>query len=199
MAKTLLQMLSVPQEASRLSDSALVIIDAQKEYQDGKLPLSGFQFAVEEIKTLLDRARKQNVPVWFVRHQTRAGAAIFDPGTQGFQIVDELKPKSNEFVLDKTHPSAFVDTNFKTQLDAADIKQLIVTGFMTHACISASVRSASALGYGVTVVADACATRDLPDATGTGVVAASAIHKATLAALNDVFATIVPSQADIKD
>lgn len=91
-----------------------------KNYQDGKLPLSGFQFAVEEIKALLDRARKQNVPVWFVRHQTRAGAAIFDPGTQGFQIVDELKPQSREFVLDKTHPSAFVDTNFKTQLDAAE-------------------------------------------------------------------------------
>lgn len=199
MAKTLLQMLSVPQEASRLSDSALVIIDAQKEYQDGKLPLSGFQFAVDEIKALLERARKQGIPVWHVRHQTAPGAAIFDPNSQFFQIVDELKPLSSELILDKNQPSAFAGTNFDTQLKAADVKQLIVTGFMTHACISASVRSASALGYGVTVVADACATRDLPDATGTGVVAASEIHKATLAALNDVFATIVPSQADIKD
>lgn len=42
MAKTLLQMLSVPQEASRLSDSALVIIDAQKSIKTANYHLVVF-------------------------------------------------------------------------------------------------------------------------------------------------------------
>ena len=38
---TLLQMAGVKAEPPRLSESVLIIIDAQREYLDGKLPLNG--------------------------------------------------------------------------------------------------------------------------------------------------------------
>jgi nicotinamidase-related amidase len=72
---------------------------------------------------------------------------------------------------------------------------LIIAGFATHMCISATTRSALDHGYVSTVVAAACATRDLPDALGKGVVPAAEVQRATLAALADRFATIVPDAA----
>ena len=65
---------------------------------------------------------------------------------------------------------------------------------MTHMCISSSVRAATDLGFGATVVGNACATRDLPDGAG-GVVSAQELHRASLAALSDRFAIVVPDAA----
>jgi nicotinamidase-related amidase len=80
-------------------------------------------------------------------------------------------------------------------IDATGRKELVVVGFMTHLCVSATVRSALDLGYRTTVVADATATRDLPDPLvapeAQGVQKAESVHRATLAALADRFAIVV--------
>ena len=43
-----------------------------------------------------------------------------------------------------------------------------------------------------TLVANGCATRDLPDPLGGAPLPAAELHRVTLAALNDRFATVVP-------
>jgi hypothetical protein len=66
-------------------------------------------------------------------------------------------------------------------------------------CVSSTVRAALDHGYQTTVVADACATRDLRD-INEGFVPARAVHAATLAALAalaDRFATVVKSSVDL--
>ncbi len=98
--------------------------------------------------------------------------------------------------MQKPLPNAFAQTDLAEKLEAAGRKQLIVTGFMTHMCVSSTVRAALDLGYRCTVVANACATRDLPDGKG-GVIAASALHDAELAALADRFCTVVPDAASL--
>ena len=55
--KTLLQMAGADLNPPSLSQSAVVIIDAQNEYLDGKLPLPGTMPAIEAIRTLLAKAR----------------------------------------------------------------------------------------------------------------------------------------------
>jgi len=60
--KTLLQMAGVTMTPSKPSDAVLVVIDAQNEYVDGKLPLTGVQPAFAEIGRLLTRARKAGTP-----------------------------------------------------------------------------------------------------------------------------------------
>jgi nicotinamidase-related amidase len=62
--------------------------------------------------------------------------------------------------------------------------------YMTHMCLSTSVRTALHRGFKCTIVANACATRDLPDGQG-GVVSADVLHRAELAALADRFACVV--------
>ena len=75
-------------------------------------------------------------------------------------------------------------------------KQLILAGFMTHMCVSSTARAALDLGYRVTVVAEACGTRDLPDGRG-GVVPAATIHEVALVELSDRFAVIARNAAEV--
>ena len=58
-----------------LSNSVLVIVDAQQEYAEGRLPLSGVHAATAEIVRLLLRARAAGTPVIHIVQQARASGA----------------------------------------------------------------------------------------------------------------------------
>ena len=54
-ASTLLDLLHAPAKQAKLAESALVIVDAQREYLDGKVPLSGIESALASLADLLAR------------------------------------------------------------------------------------------------------------------------------------------------
>jgi len=197
MAMTMLQMAGAAPTPATMADGVLVIIDAQREYTDGLLPLTGVGPAVEALAVLLDKARKAKAPIVHVRHKGSATGKAFNPTLAGFEIVQALTPRDGEIIVDKGLPNAFAGTDLVAHLKASGRKNLIVGGFMTHMCVSATVRSATDHGFMSTVAADTVATRDLPDATGGATVAADAINRITLAALSDRFAWIVPKAAQI--
>ena len=109
-----------------------------------------------------------------------------------------LQPQAGETVIEKRHVGAFVDTALETTLRRTGRKQLIITGFMTHNCVSSTARNARDLGFVPTIVAAATATQDLPDGKG-GVLSAAAVQAAALASLADRIATVVGSATDIAD
>jgi len=195
MAMTMLQMSGVAPAPATMADGVLLIIDAQREYTDGLLPLVGVEPAVEALARLLEKARAAGAPVVHVRHQSKGRA--FNPASTGYEIVKALAPRDGETVVDKGLPNAFAGTDLAKHLSASGRKNLIVGGFMTHLCISATVRSATDHGYMCTVAADTVATRDLPDATGGPTIGAESINRVTLAALSDRFAWIVPRGLEI--
>lgn len=196
--KTLLQLAGVAAIPSKLSDAVLVVIDAQREYVDGKLPLPGVGPALAEIGRLLARARKTGTPVIHIQHKGKPGGA-FGPDTPGFAIVSEAAPASGEKVIEKSLPNAFAGTDLKAALDATGRKEIILTGFMTHMCVEATARSALDHGLKATVVAAAAATRDLPDPLTGGTVSAAEVHRNALTALSDRFAMIVADEKAIGD
>lgn len=190
---TLLQMAGVEPVPAPLSQSALVVIDAQREYVDGKLPLKGMAPALDALARLIARARSAGAPVIHVVHQGRPGG-LFDPHGLGGMIVEQVRPAAGERVVSKTLPNAFAGTALDQALKEAGAETITLAGFMTHMCVSSTARAALDLGYRVTVAADATATRDLPDPLG-GVVKAADVHHAALAALADRFAAVVTVDA----
>lgn len=196
MPKTLLELAGGQPKAALLSDSVVIVIDAQREYVDGQLPLVGIEPSITEAAKLLDRARKAGTPVIHVVHRGRGG--LFDPATPYYAIIPQLRPTSGETVVEKTLPNAFARTNLAEAIAKTGKKNLILIGYMTHMCISTTARAALDLGYQSTIVANATATRDLPDGKG-GVIPAATIQAANLAALADRFAVIVQDQADIHE
>jgi len=196
--KTLLELAGATASAPRLSESVLIVIDAQREYVDGKLPLSGVGAALKEIAGLLVRARKAGMPIIHIQHRGRPGGA-FGPDTPGFAIADAAAPTSTETVIEKSLPNAFASTALKETLGGTGRKQLILTGFMTHMCVEATARAALDHGFKTFVVAAATATRDLPDPLTQGTLAAADVQRNALAALADRFATIVADSCAVAD
>lgn len=196
MAMTMLQMAGATPTPATMADGVLLIIDAQREYTDGLLPLPGVGMAVEALGTLLEKARAAGTPVVHVRHQSKGKA--FNPSSTGYEIVSQLTPRAGETIVDKGLPNAFAGTELGKHLAASARKNLIVGGFMTHMCVSATVRAATDLGFMSTIAADTVATRDLPDATGGATIGAEEINRVTLAALSDRFAWIVGKAVQIK-
>jgi nicotinamidase-related amidase len=195
MAMTMLQMAGAAPTPATMADGVLVIVDAQREYTDGLLPLVGVESAIDSLAVLLDKARQAGAPVVHVRHIGKGKA--FNPSSTGYEIVGKLAPRPGEQIVDKALPNSFAGTDLAKILAAGNRKNLIVGGFMTHMCISATVRSATDHGFMCTVAADSVATRDLPDATGGATVPADAINRITLAALADRFAWVVPKSSAI--
>jgi nicotinamidase-related amidase len=188
---TLLQLRGLTIAPARLSQSALVIIDAQGEYRSGQMALPTIEPAVARIADLLARARAAGTPIFHVAQIGLAGS-LFDPETERGAILPQAAPVAGEPVIMKKLPNGFAGTELHERLQQAGRSSLIVAGFMTHMCISASVRAALDLGYQTTVIGDATATRALPATDGGAPISADAVHRTALAEMGDRFAAVIP-------
>jgi nicotinamidase-related amidase len=191
---SLLDIVKAPQHASPFPAAALILIDAQEEYRRGRLKLAGIGPAIAEAAQLLDLARHVGLPVFHIVQHGKPGSPIFDPEGPMVEILEALRPEPGEPVVVKSLPNAFAKTDLHERIAATGRRELIIAGFMTHMCISATARAALDLGYRSTVIANATATRDLPDPLG-GAVAAEVVQRAALAMLADRFAIVVPDCA----
>lgn len=192
--KTLLQLAGAPAHPAPLGAAVLVIVDAQGEYREGKLPLEGIGPAVERLAALLAAARAAGTPVIHIAHKGRAGG-LFDREGPGGAILPEVAPRDGEAVVEKGLPNAFAGTDLQARLKATGRTELLLAGFQTHMCISATARAGLDLGWRVTVAGDACATRALPDPMGGTAIAGAEIHRIALAELADRFAVVAPVAA----
>ena len=195
--QTLLALSGADLTPSRLSAATLVLIDCQMEYVDGALALPGVGPALESAGRLLGRARQAGTPVVHIVHKGQAGGP-FDLEAERGRIAPQVAAETGEPVISKGLPNAFAGTDLHATLQDLGRTELIFGGFMTHMCVSSSVRAALDLGYRATLVAGAAATRDLP-VPGGGVIDAESLHKASLAALADRFAVIVPDAEALTD
>ena len=177
---------------TRNSGDALLIIDLQNDYfPGGAMELEGAEAAAAKAAAALARFREQGLPVIHVRHlSVRPGSTFFLPGTPGAGIHAGVRPKPDETVIEKNFPNSFRGTDLQKRLEALQVKNLVVAGMMTHMCVDATVRHAADLGYKITLLADACATRAQKFDGET--VPARQVHAAFLAALNGFYARVVP-------
>jgi nicotinamidase-related amidase len=174
-----------------MADTALVVIDLQNDYfPGGSMELEGAEAAAANASSVLGNYRKSKLPVIHVRHlSVRPGATFFIPGTRGADIHESVRPLAGETVVEKNFPNSFRATGLQQLLEKQGIKNLVVAGMMTHMCVDASARHAADLGYKVTLLADACATR--AQSYGGEKVPARQVHTAFLAALNGFYAKVI--------
>ena len=174
-----------------MPDTALLIIDIQNDYfPGGALELEGADAAGAKAGAALEKFRKNGNPVIHVRHlSVRPGSTFFLPDTRGAEIHPSVSPRDVETVIEKNFPNSFRGTKLEQTLKDSGVKNLVVAGMMTHMCVDATVRHAADLGYTITRLGDACATRAQSYAGEQ--VPARQVHAAFLAALNGLYAKVV--------
>ena len=187
---TLRELTGMGYTPTTVGNSALILIDCQNTYREGVMQLEGVEPALVECKSLLQRFRDAGRPVIHIQHNAGEGTP-YDVTARIGAIADVVAPAEGEPVIVKAYPSSFEKTNLNDLLKGYGVTDLTLAGFMTHVCVNSTARAAFNHGYKPTVVASATATRSLPNPTG-GVVEARDLHNASLAALHDIFAVVVP-------
>lgn len=129
-----------------------------------------------------------------VQHDGGAGSA-YDIREDIGAIHDRVAPIGGEAVVIKQAPNSFVGTELGELVDAAGHQDVVIAGFMTHMCVNYTTEGAFLRGNRATVVAAATATRGLPSVAGD--VSAEQLHRAALAGIGDLYATVVPTAADL--
>lgn len=134
------------------SEAALVVIDVQNAVMENAWQRDA---VISRIATLIDRARSEDVPVIFVKHEDEE----MTPGSDGWAVVDGFTPQPGEAVIAKRYPDSFEETELAATLGTLGVSHLVIAGAQTDACIRVTTHRALAEGYDMTLVED-CHTTD---------------------------------------
>lgn len=193
----------MPLELTGPDRTALLVIDMQNGFchPDGSfaglgLDVSMCNAAIAGCRRLVEAAHAAGVPVIYTRYVYRADykdggvlvqevlPALADvkslaAGTWDAELVDELVPTDDDFVLDKNRYSAFYGTGLEPILTSLGVRNLVVGGVTTNMCVETTARDASQRDYRVFVVSDATGELD------------AARHEMALATLGFGFGAVV--------
>src|SRR5882757_9209360 len=133
--------------------TALLVIDVQNGVVDGNHERDA---VVANVGSLVEKARREKVPVVWVQHSDNGLAK----GTDKWRIVPELAPAEAEPLVEKNYGDSFEDTNLETVLSGLGVGRLVVVGAQTDMCIRSTLHGAFARGYDATLVSDAHTTED---------------------------------------
>ena len=134
------------------AQTALLVIDVQQELFEKSNPIYQADSFLANIQLLIDRAHRAKTQVVFIQHSTDK---ILIQGTPGWQFHSSLQPAEIDWVVQKHHGNAFEKTTLQSQLEARQIRRLVICGLVTHGCVRATCLGGLKLGYAVTLAQDA--------------------------------------------
>lgn len=149
--------------------SALLVVDVQEGMFNETTPVYNGRALLQKIKSLINKARKENLEIIYVRHNNGKGD-VLEFGKPLWEIHKDIYPNENEVIIDKTTPDSFYNTKLQVVLKKNGIKNLYIYGIQTEACVDTTCRRAFSLGYHVTLVADAHSTWDKDDLTASQII-----------------------------
>jgi nicotinamidase-related amidase len=146
---------------------ALIVIDVQREYFDGALPISHPAGHLESILNVMDSAAAAKIPTVVVRHhQADPQSPIFCKGSDMWQLHDEVESRPRDLLVDKQLPGTFTGTNLEPWLKEHKIDTVSIAGYMTHMCCDTTARQAFHYGYKVEFLRDATGTLTVENEAG---------------------------------
>ena len=147
--------------------TAFIIVDMQNDFAHpkGSLYVPKTKEVIPNIRYLLDEARKKGVLIVFTQDWHSKDDPEFKiwprhavAGTAGAEIIKELKPKKDEFIVKKLRYDAFFGTSLDYILRIHEIENVIVTGTVSNICVLHTAGSAALRWYKVILPIDAIAS-----------------------------------------
>jgi maleamate amidohydrolase len=163
------------QKASRIgfgSNPVVFVIDFQNDFVNQGAPFDTGALgrkAASGIATVLSSARKNGIRILYTKHEY-TGDPVLDgimpvktsvafeegcrSGTSGFEIVNEVRPQLEDYVITKRRYSAFFGTNLDTILQGLRPDTIVLTGVTTGCCVRSTCLDAFYRNYKTIVPRD---------------------------------------------
>jgi len=144
--------------------TALLVIDVQHGlFATTPAPYQAAA-VIERINALSAHARSHAVPVIFIQHVQPSDGLL--AGSAAWALDARLQVQAHDIRSDKTTPDSFLRTSLEQTLATLGVRHLVLCGYATEFCVDTTVRRAAALGYDMTLAADAHTSHDKPHASG---------------------------------
>jgi ureidoacrylate peracid hydrolase len=145
--------------------TAVLVVDLVNDFinEGGKMVLTGGKAVVEPIKQIINTARAKGAIVVYIKdfHRMDKQDAEFNirephciEGTWGDELIDELSPVPEDYIVQKRRFSAFFQTDLDLILRENKIETLIVTGVVTNICVRSTVHDGFFRGYACVIPHD---------------------------------------------
>jgi nicotinamidase-related amidase len=132
---------------------AVIVIDVQQGLCEGPNAAYDCAGTIARINSVTQAARSVGAPVIFVQHEGKHGYLAHQ--NPAWELAKQLAVNVKDLCVRKTTPDSFHKTTLLELLRIHQIEQLVVCGMHTEFCVDTTVRRALALGFPVTLVADA--------------------------------------------
>jgi nicotinamidase-related amidase len=155
----------VAEHPARGDETALLVIDMLNpyEHEDADRLAESVRAVVPRISDLIDRARKEDVPVAWVNDNygdwnsssaelARAALAGRHP-----ELVEPLLPRDEDLFVIKTRHSVFFSTPLEYLLESMGVGRIVLTGQVTEQCILYSAVDGYVSHFEVVVARDGVA------------------------------------------
>ncbi|GAB6147468.1 cysteine hydrolase family protein [Stetteria hydrogenophila] len=143
--------------------TAVIVVDMQNDFvkEGGKLRVPTAEATVEPIRRLLERARRAGVRVFYTQDTHYDGDPEFEiwgeharHGTWGWEIVEELKPRPGDIVVQKTRYDGFYGTPLDDLLRVYGVEYTVIVGTVANICVLHTAASAALRWYKVVIPVD---------------------------------------------
>ncbi|MEZ6003513.1 MAG: cysteine hydrolase family protein [Planctomycetota bacterium] len=135
-------------------NSALLVVDMQNGVVDGAPRRDQ---VIENIQSLVARARREGVPVLWIQHHDEQLAK----GSANWEYVAELVRGDGEALIHKQYGDSFEGTELEAVLAQHGVGNLVISGAQSDFCIRNTLHGALVRGYDTWLVSDAHTTGDL--------------------------------------
>ncbi|MBO8181908.1 MAG: cysteine hydrolase [Archaeoglobus sp.] len=142
---------------------ALIVIDMIK----GNKPFfkETHRRIIPNIRRTIEECRKLGIPVIYANDSYIESDWIFNfmakhavRGTEGVEVIEELKPEKGDIVIEKRRFSAFFRTDLDITLRELGIDTVALAGINTHVCVLATAFDAVSSDFRVILLDDCCAS-----------------------------------------
>ena len=151
-----------------VSKAALLILDMQNFFlnESNHAYVPSASNIVDNISRLIEHFHKKERPIIFTKHvdsekpeemMTKWWRDSIQEGSAEAEIISDLDVELSEIIV-KNRYSAFEKTNLETILRDKNVKQVIITGIMSHLCCETTARDAFMKDFEVIYVLDSTAT-----------------------------------------
>jgi ureidoacrylate peracid hydrolase len=185
----------------RPAHSAVLVIDMQNDFCDQKgyvetvvgKDVSACRAVVPEIMALVEAARAQGVPVFWIKAnydpdrlpegmlvKQREKSPVICCGTASWgNELYGVRAAAGEAIIEKSSYSAFAGTGIEEQLRRRGVRTLVFAGVQTNVCVETSLRDAVCRGFYAVLARDCVASHTQP------------LHEATLKNVEFLFGDVL--------
>jgi len=144
---------------------AVLVLDMNNDHvlNDNPFNSERLRTKIPKISAFLKKARSLEMPIVYVTDAHRSNDWVFSvksmkphaiDGTYGAEIINQLKPESDEYIVKKRRFSGFYGTDLDLYLGELGISRVVLVGGPTHVSVRYTAVDAYQLRYKVSVIKD---------------------------------------------